>query len=254
MSKFDEADLGEFLATNNQLKEVSIYLRPKKVFRILLVVILFLTGANFIALMIERILPDFPLRDAFIRCFSADLELNFPSIYSSFTLLLCSILLGIITYFKKTQLHRYANYWGCLSLIFAYLALDELISIHEYMMIFKVEFTISGFLHFAWVIPGTILTILFFLAFSRFTAHLPSKTRNLFIFAGGIFVCGAIGCEMIGGYFVDLYTRKSILYAFEVIIEEFLEMLGIAVFIYALISYQNTHLKILGLQVKFIDK
>ncbi|NER04565.1 MAG: hypothetical protein F6K17_19105, partial [Okeania sp. SIO3C4] len=50
-------------------------------------------------------------------------------------------------------------------------------------------------------------------------------------------VGGGIGMEMIGGYYAYLYDTKNFFYEILVTIEEFLEMLGVVVFIYALLCY-----------------
>jgi hypothetical protein len=80
------------------------------------------------------------------------------------------------------------------------------------------------------------------LAFRRFLAALPYDTRRLFIFAGGLFVAGAIGIEMIGAQVeASLGTRETMAYVVAVTLEEGCEMFGIALFLYALLAYLNRH-------------
>ena len=55
--------------------------------------------------------------------------------------------------------------------------------------------------------------------------------------------------EMVGGYYLTFYGKHNITYAILMTIEEFLEMLGIVVFIYALLSYMSSYMK--GVSLRF---
>lgn len=233
----------------------SNYLRTeisaKNVFAIMFKIIGFFVCANLTSQLARRYLPDFFLRDSFATAFNLDAELNLPAVYSALTLLLCSLIIGIISIIKGNQQDSYTTYWKGLAIIFALLFFDELTSLHERLME-PVRNTLNtgGFLYFAWVIPGSIFVLCFLLIFLKFIVNLPSKTRNYFLLAGTIYVSGAIGCELIGGYIVDNYTTKSLLYLLEVTIEEALEMLGVAVFIYGLLSYISASMQGAGLKLK----
>ncbi|MBW4479378.1 MAG: hypothetical protein KME54_21630 [Tolypothrix brevis GSE-NOS-MK-07-07A] len=252
-------NLISLFAKNNSLEppvsvnsnNFNISISAKGVFRIFLGIIGFLISAHLLIQLIQRFTPDFPLRDGLAELFNLDYELNFPSIYSALTLLFCSIILFAITSIKKKKDDSYTDYWRGLSIIFAFLAFDELTSMHERTIgPLKAALNTSGFLYFAWVIPGGIGVLLFLLIFLRFIINLPKKTRHHFLMAGSIYISGAIGCELVGGYIVDIYrNHTSFPYLFIYTLEEFLEMLGVAVFIYGLLSHisyctQGTVLKI----------
>ncbi len=49
--------------------------------------------------------------------------------------------------------------------------------------------------------------------------------------------------EMIGGYYADLYGQRNLGYALITNAEEFLEMMGIVIFSYALMSYMNLYMQ-----------
>jgi hypothetical protein len=187
-------------------------------------------------------LPDFPLRDSFITEFNVDEESNFPTLYSSLTLLFSSILLAIIGYDRQINKARYARQWQTLSWIFLLLSLDEITSIHENLIKpLQRYFNFSGFLYFGWVLPIGILVIIFALSFIKFVLHLPLKVRVLFICAGIVYIFGALGLEMIGGKYAELYGQENFTYKVFTTIEEFLEMTGIVILINALLSYMNLH-------------
>ncbi|WP_235147946.1 MULTISPECIES: hypothetical protein [Fischerella] len=100
----------------------------------------------------------------------------------------------------------------------------------------------TGFLYYGWVAVGIPLTLIFLLSYLKFLAHLPRKIRLLFFVAGTIFVSGAIGAEMFAGRYDELYSVENMNHAMITVVEEFCEMFGIVVFIYALLSYMNLNL------------
>ena len=190
----------------------------------------------------------------FVKLFRLDSEGNIPTFYSASTLLLCSALLAIIAFAKKKEDAPYRLHWKALSIIFLFMSLDEASALHE-MTIEPLRSALSagGFLYLTWVVLGTVFVLILVLAYLRFLADLPRKTRNLFLVAGAIFVGGALGMEMIGGYYVSPYAGQSVPpsricniylnYQMISAVEELLEMLGIVVFIYALMSYISFNVK-----------
>ncbi|AFZ01875.1 hypothetical protein [Calothrix sp. PCC 6303] len=228
------------LATQDSLKynNLTINLSAKYVFKVLLTTICFFLFANLLGQFSQYFVPDFFLRDSFTRAFNLDGELNIPAVYSALTLLLSSIILSFISYIKNSRHDPYTNYWRGLSIIFAFLFFDELASLHETMVEpVRTALNTRGILYFAWVIPGSIGVLIFLLIFLKFIINLPPKTRKSFVIAGTTYIAGTIGCELIGGYISDVYTEQSIFYVFAFSLEEFLEMLGVTIFIYGLLSH-----------------
>jgi len=115
-------------------------------------------------------------------------------------------------------------------------AIDEAAQIHDMVtyLVRRSTFHPRGFFYYAWVIPFGIFVLIFVLAYLQFLAHLPTKTRWLFITAGALYAGGALGMEMVAGFYRSLYWEKDALYVMQTIVEEFLEMTGIVVFVYAL--------------------
>ena len=60
----------------------------------------------------------------------------------------------------------------------------------------------------------------------------------------------AVGVEMFEGKAVELHGRENIIFALYYTLEEMLEMLGITVFIYALISYISDSIKSIKIIIK----
>lgn len=172
-----------------------------------------------------------------ISLFDFDAERNVPTLYSSLALILASTLLSIIALAHKRNGSAYLAWLG-LAIIFLYLSIDEAASIHErFAAPVRKSLNTSGFLYFAWVIPyGAALTV-FVIAYLKFLMNLPRNIMILFVISGAIFVSGAIGLELLAGRQAQLYGYTSLLYYVLYTLEEFLEMLGIVVFIYTLLTY-----------------
>jgi len=226
-----------------------MYLSPRKTFRFLLLVVIGLIFSSLVGQITHYFRLDYPLNYTITRLFDVDSEQTIPTLYSWSALLVCSILLAIITYAKKVAGKPYVLHWAALSIIFLYLSLDEALSIHENTANSQeVGLKASGFLYYAWVIPGAIFVIICLLSFLPFLIHLPAKTRRLFLLAGTIFVTGALGMEMVSGYHASFYGTETLTTVIMTTIEEFLEMLGVIVFIYGLLSYMSFNMK--GVELK----
>lgn len=172
-----------------------------------------------------------------------DEEANIPTVYSAFAWMLCSLVSAMIAIDKRQVGDRFTKYWQGFALIFAFLALDEAASIHELLMQpARALVDATGLLYYAWVIPGGIFFLLFALSCFKFVRTLPIKTQVLMMLAGATFVMGAIGMEMIGGWHNEAFGfQADLTYVLIATIEETLEMLGVLILLYALLSYMGTH-------------
>lgn len=172
--------------------------------------------------------------------FNLDYENNFPSFFSMLLLLFASLLLAIICIVEQQRNNRYIKHWVILAFGFLYIALDEIISLHEGLIVpIRQLFgkNLPNLFHWAWVIPGILVVIFVGLYFCKFLLHLPKRTAKFFVLAGIIYIAGAIGMELINGYYAALHVYFNYTYIILTIIEESLEMAGVVVFIYALLDY-----------------
>ena len=165
-------------------------------------------------------------------------ENNVPTFFSALLLLSCAALLAIIAG-KPGASAREARYWGWLSVIFFLLALDEDASIHElWVKPLQHLLDAGGPLYFAWVILYGLGVAAIGVVYLRFVLRLPQPTRRLALLAGFLYVGGAIGFEMIGGwYYWRIGGVENFVYAVIVAVEEFLEMCGSILFLYTLLGY-----------------
>lgn len=222
---------------------MKISLTPKKVTLFVTLIALSLTGAHLFGLVIRYFLSHNNLF-GLIPLFDIRQENNIPTWYSSWSLLFCALLLGLITVAKKTEGDRYVVYWAVLALAFVFLSLDEMASLHEKTLkplrrVVKAE----GILTNTWVILGAPFALAFGLLYLKFLFQLPAKIRYLFILAGATYVSGAVVLEAIDGYFQNLYKAANKWHGLVSTSEELFELTGIVIFVYALTSYLSSQVK-----------
>jgi hypothetical protein len=221
---------------------ISIILNPASVARILgtaaFILILASTGG-----LITADIPGNQNLYWLVRLFDVDREQNIPTFFSVFLLLSATLLLTIISLLERRRKSVDNFYWVVLSFGFLFMALDELASLHE-----KLGKPVNnlfgnrdlGAFSYGWVIPLIALVALLALFFWRFLMHLPFNTRRTFFIAAIIYIGGALGCELIEGYYRALYG--TLIYSAFTTIEESMEMAGVILFIWGLLVYiANTY-------------
>src|SRR5918993_196390 len=252
----------------------------KTIVRTIIIAVLFITLAGLAARFALYMWDDVKFLEP-LRIFDVGEERSIPTWFESIQFLLCSILLAVVAVAKKQRNDRYILHWSVLSIILLLLSLDEVASIHEAIgqqserLLHSVTgFTPGGAIKFFWVVPGTIFVIIVLLAYLRFLADLPRSTRRLFLFAGVLFVLGALGLEMLtaqvmssSGSIADWVASSSggmvgpesasaipkILKGLQTCVEEMFEMLGLTAFVYALLAYIRSYIEDINARVR-IDK
>ena len=188
------------------------------------------------------------------RVLSVGREKSIPTWYASSTLLICSVLLLIIAHFKKKNDEPFVRHWRFLGFLFLFFSIDEVATIHEMTTVpVRDAFNLNGVFYFAWVIPGILLALAVFISYFKFLQHLPKETRRLFIFSGAVFIIGAVGFESVSAYFYESYQAGTMsVLAFERLtdIEELLEMTGVLLFIYTLVSYMQKALNRIEIRIE----
>jgi hypothetical protein len=252
----------------------------KTIVRAIIIAVLFITLAGLAARFALYVWGEEEFLQP-LRIFDVNEERSIPTWFESIQFLLCSILLAVVAVAKKQRNDRYSLHWGVLSIILLFLSLDEVAAIHEALgaqserlLHNTTGFTPSGAISFFWVVPGAVLVFIVLLAYLRFLGHLPQTTRRLFLFAGALFVLGALGLEMLtaqvvsssggiadwvassSGGIVDRQSASAIptiLKGVQTSIEEMFEMLGLTAFVYALLAYIRSYVEDINVRVR-IDK
>jgi len=170
--------------------------------------------------------------------FDLNREMNVPTLFSTLQLVLASALLAVVSVHARRTKARDPFYWTGLAVVFAFLAGDEFCAWHEKLIEpLRRTFHATGALSFTWVVPYSALVLLFVAGYVRFWWRLPPRTRRLFAVAGVLYVGGAVVMEMVGSKIFTVYGWESLQFELEVMVEEAMEMTGVAVFVYAILCY-----------------
>ncbi len=217
------------------------------------------TAALFLVLLsVGGQISKYGLGPAFLKglapLFYVDTEMNIPTVFTVLLILLAAFLLAVIVRQEGKLRSPHAPQWALLSFGFVLMAMDEAFQFHERLNIpigkLFGDGSSMGFFFFPWVIPGIVMVIVLGLYFSRFLLHLPAATRISFLLAATLYLGGAIGVELIGSRHAELHGYENWAYSMIATIEESLEMAGLIVFIWALLSYCADHYRRVQLPVR----
>ena len=190
----------------------------------------------------------------FIFLFNTGQEATFPTAFSYGVMLLCALLLWLIAAGRKRDGAGFVRHWQGLAIVFVLLSVDEAVSLHEQLMqpsralLTKFSIDADGLLYFAWIVPVGILLLLLTAVYIPFLRHLPRRTLILCAVSAALFVGGAIGMELPGGYVTSRFGDSTMIKAALETVEELLELLGVSLFAYALLDYLRLHVGSIGVR------
>ncbi len=229
---------------------------PKTLLMILVVISLALTLISFVGVVIldpyignpytgDPLATPTSLSKIVLR-FDVMHEGNIPSWFSGILLFFSAVLLGLIARAKHRQKDRMRWHWSALSLMFVAFSLDEVAYLHEGLNNFMRESEISA-LAIGWVVPAAVLVFCVGVAYIPFLRHLPATTRRWFVSAAVLFLGGALALEIVDNFLLDSFDVQSRVMLISNHIQDLLEMLGVSLFIYALMDYIRSHMQPLRL-------
>ena len=164
------------------------------------------------------------------QLFDVDQENNLPTWYSEFLLLTGFAFLWLCTSQKRAQGDRWSGHWVALTVGFLLMSVDEVAGVHE---------TINSVIVMTWAIPAGIMALAIAAAFVPFLLHLPTDTAVRFVLAGGTYLAGAVGIEIVGNSLVGQQLSDTLAYKMTTFAEEGLEMFGVILFLHALLRYMR---------------
>ncbi len=206
------------------LGRYQIVFAPGSLTRKLLIVTLVFIGLHGILAFYNYRIQD--LEWLILQLIDMDEENNLPTWFSGYLLLTTSVFLWLCARRKKEAGDRLTSRWYILAVGFLALSIDEVAGIHE---------TINSATEMTWAIPGGILAIVLGLAFIPFLRQIPGRTALMFLAGGATYIGGAVGMEFVG----DPIPGDSLAYYMATMVEEGMEMLGIVLFLHALLRYMT---------------
>lgn len=171
---------------------------------------------------------------------SLDGEHNLPALFSTLLLLFAALLLALIARLARGQKAPDASKWTLLAVGFLFMSLDEAMALHEKLIDPLRGLLASqhlGIFYYAWVIPAIALVVALGLYFLPFMLRLPRRTAVAFVIAAAFYLGGALGVELIEGWWKEDHSYIDPVYHLLVTLEESLEMGGAILFIRALLGY-----------------
>jgi hypothetical protein len=142
----------------------------------------------------------------------------------------------------------FARHWLVLAVIFAGISVEEIAAVHEVTTL-ALGFEIGGLGGSSWVVPGVVLGVVLLAFYVPFLKHLPGDTLRLVLLAAVVTAGGGMGMEAVTAVTLEGATdgngpdavESPELFEVMLNIEELLERLGIALFIYALLRHIAQH-------------
>ena len=167
-----------------------------------------------------------------LRLFDVGDELSFPSLFSVANLGLAALLTAWLWRCPPGPEGRRA--WGWLALVMLFLALDEGAGIHETFNIIQTHLAAEGltpawFSSHPWLVLGAPLALIVGALFLPFLLRMPRRLAAHLVGAGTVFLGGAMGMEAVGAVMEARgIDREAFIYDFRRLLEEGMEMSGIA--------------------------
>ncbi|MEO1924883.1 MAG: hypothetical protein ABGY08_02655 [Gammaproteobacteria bacterium] len=165
----------------------------------------------------------------YLSFFDLDEEESLGTWFSAIILLIAGLLSLFQAGYAITRIRHWHFFWWLLGVGFCLLSLDEVVAFHEFVN------TIVEDTH--WTTFGAVLVVAVGFVFLPFILVLPLRTRLLFLVSGVLYVGGAIGVEWATIWYEDNDLLDTLAYNLWNALEEFLEMTGVILYIYALLAY-----------------
>lgn len=203
--------------------------------------LLLLVLAIEVALVVMHVAAHASGQTVLVRLFDLDREKNIPTWFASMQLFLVAVVVFMILV-RNTGVPA-ALRWPLplFGLVFVFLSMDEFIGLHEGVTVLTGDIawvpTFND--HGAWILPYCAIALVLLLAVRRSVLWVWRHDRHAFLAAVlgmALFFVGAVGIE-----FTHYYVEpKSWLSASMVVFEEWLEMVGVSLVLYATLHLGRT--------------
>lgn len=220
----------------------SFHINPKAVVTVLFCVWAVLWSGNVIQdILLASIESQQEIWDRKVWLLDVDFEQSVYTWLSTLLLAFASVIAFVLSAFQSDTGKKFKLQWRAVATILLLMSMDEMLSFHERLGgVVKGVISTSGMFTFAWVIPGIFAVAVIGILFIPFLRSLPRAIALGIFGAGAVFVTGAIGMELFGGWLVSgapvgTGPYLSPLYRFATSVEEGLEALGVIILIRTLL-------------------
>ncbi|MEM9414113.1 MAG: hypothetical protein AAGA29_01385 [Planctomycetota bacterium] len=188
--------------------------------------------------------PTYRLR---YRLLNLDREMSLPAWFSAMLIAVNGGLMLLAGWVQRRRGERGVLGWLVLGLFFLALSIDEASAVHE-VLVDRVRGVMgpyaTGLMFYAWYVPVLALGAILLVGLVPFLRGLPRRTLGLLALSVAVFLAGAVGFESLMGMAVEPtgsdeppLQSPGFWFVALVVMEEGLEMLGMALLCYAMLSY-----------------
>ncbi len=147
------------------------------------------------------------------------------------SLLLLAIAIGMM-WIAQSAASEKREWWG-LGILVVAMSCDEVSGMHERLIVLREILKSQGIqlppmFYLAWTIPALIGLLVIAILYARFLFRLPRAHAPRLFAAAGCYLGGAVGVEMLGSSALVQYGAEGAVFAWYTLVEEVVEMLGLA--------------------------
>jgi hypothetical protein len=170
-----------------------------------------------------------------IPLFNFGEERNLPTFFSGGLHLVIAFLFWAI-WKSKRNAGVHAPCFIFLAYLFCFTALDEIVQIHELVgRPLRSLLNATGIFYYTWFVAYLPVVALLSVALFPTIRTVPPAIRKWLLISAMIFLVGSVGFKMPEGWYMERYGQDHLVYALMVACEEFLEILGLSMAVYALL-------------------
>jgi len=219
--------------------EGDLVISVRRVIRVLMLTVILLVGLDLAALAFtmvtghDHVMGLLPIVDL-------DKEHNLGTLFSAI-LLAANAILFFLVGMAKGPGSPGRRTWTFLGGVFLFLSFDEYAYVHERLILPMRELVgNTPILHFAWIVPYALLTLILAVAVAPTIFRVPPHPRRWLFLSAGAYLTGALGLEALDGWWLVRIggpeARPELVYELLTTVEESLEMLGLVLLTFALLE------------------
>jgi hypothetical protein len=234
---------------------MTLQLRVRTFVRVSAALIAFLFVAGF-ALKTFSVLTGRERLFGLMHLFDLNAEQTVSVWYQTMTLFLASALAMLVTVSRKRSGARDTAHWAGLSLVFAAMSVDELVSFHEMIgeEVLAPLLGTEGHFNSAWLALGIPFVIFFGIAYLRFFWALPAAEKKGFALAALAYLSGAVLLEIPENLYSVHHGEQNPVFVSFAAFEELLEMIGVLLLNTALLKRVSGEVKSEDVRVEIDDR